>query len=98
MALTPPSLSGDLIYLRPTLFATLNVAVVEVFALEPLFATKTISIEAGPCVAGFHEQVATKGEDPDVDLFLHPEIIVPPALNVTFDATLTSAEIVVADR
>ena len=55
--------------------AKLNVAVVEVFALEPLFATKTISIEAGPCVAGFHEQVATN--DPLVDLFRHPGITLP---------------------
>ena len=35
--------------------------------------------------------MATKGEDAEVDLFLHPAIIVPPALNVTLDATLTSA-------
>jgi hypothetical protein len=63
-----------------------------------LFGFAEAVIEYIPCFDGFQEQVATKGEDPEVDLFLHPEIIVPPALNVTFDATLTSADIVVADR
>ena len=38
-----------------------------------------------------------KGELPVVALFLQPEIITPLALKVTFDATLTSAEIVVVD-
>ena len=37
------------------------------------------------------------GDDPLVALFLQPGIIKPPALKVTFDATLTSAEIVVLD-
>ena len=64
-----------MLYLSPVLFATVNRAVVEVFALDPLFATKTISIETGPCVAGFQEQVATN--DPFVDLFRQPGITLP---------------------
>ena len=52
-----------------------------------------------PRVDGRQEQVATiLGDEPEVNLFLHPEIITFLALNVTLDATLTFAVIVTTVR
>lgn len=48
-----------------------------------------------PLIEGFQEQVAIiLGDEPVVNLFLHPEIITFLALKVTLDATLTFAVIV----
>jgi hypothetical protein len=53
-----------------------------------------VSVTA-PLVDGRQEQVATiLGDEPVVNLFLHPAIITPLALKVTLDATLTFAVIV----
>jgi hypothetical protein len=53
-----------------------------------------VSVTA-PRVDGRHEQVATiLGDEPVVNLFLHPAIITFLALNVTLDATDIFAVIV----
>lgn len=50
-------------------------------------------ITTAPLVEGFHEHVAVMlGEDPEVNLFLHPEIMMFFALNVTRDVTLTPSK------
>ena len=53
-----------------------------------------VSVTA-PRIDGRQVQVATiLGDDPEVNLFLHPGIITFRALNVTLDATVTFAVIV----
>jgi hypothetical protein len=48
-----------------------------------------------PLVEGLQLQVAMiLGDEPEVKIFLHPEIIMPLALNVTLDDVLTFAVIV----
>jgi hypothetical protein len=52
-----------------------------------------------PRVDGRQEQVATiLGDEPEVNLFLHPAIITFFALKVTLDATVTFAVIVTTVR
>jgi hypothetical protein len=53
----------------------------------------------GPLKEGLQEHETVKLEpDPDASLFLHPEIMIFFALNVTLDATLTFAVIVTTLR
>ena len=57
--------------------------------------TAVAVITTAPLVEGFHEHVAVMlGEDPEVILFLQPEIMMFFALKVTRDVTLTFAVIV----
>ena len=84
----------------PLLFptTTLTGAAVELAIPAPV-GTAVAVINTAPLVDGRQEQVAMMlGEDPEVNLFLHPEIIMFLALKVTLDATLTFAVIVITCR
>jgi hypothetical protein len=64
----------------------------------PVGAAVAVSVTA-PRIDGRQEQVATMlGDEPVVNLFLHPAIITFFALNVTLDGTLTFAVIVTTCR
>jgi hypothetical protein len=64
----------------------------------PVGAAVAVSVTA-PLVDGRQVQVATiLGDEPVVNLFLHPGIITFLALKVTLDATLTFAVIVTTVR
>ena len=71
----------------------IGVALVEEIP-APVGVAVAVSVTA-PLVEGRHEHVATiLGDEPVVNLFLHPAIITFLALKVTLDATLTLAVIV----
>jgi hypothetical protein len=83
-------------YLFPDLFPTITdigVALVDEIP-APVGDAVAVSVTA-PRIDGLQLQVAMMlGDEPDVNLFLHPAIITFLALNVTLDATLTFAVIV----
>ena len=86
--------------LLPLLFPTITdigVAVVDEMP-APVGDAVAVSVTA-PRIDGRQEQVATiLGDEPVVNLFLHPAIITFFALKVTLDATLTFAVIVTTCR
>ena len=68
-------------------------------AIEVATGTAVAVSERAPRLAGFHEHVATiLGDDPLVALFLHPGMMTPLTLKVTFEATVTLAVIIIAPR
>ena len=83
------------IYLFPVLLITPTEIGFEVtFKIPSVTGSAVASTVTGPCFDGFQGQVAVKFE-PDglAVLFLHPGIVLPFALKVTLDATLTVADI-----
>jgi hypothetical protein len=67
--------------------------------IDPEVGTAVAVSVTEPLADGRHEHVAEKLEPlPLVTLFLHPAIITFFALKVTFDATVTFAEIVTTCR
>jgi hypothetical protein len=87
-------------YLAPALFVTTTFTGVAVELLIPApVGTAVAVITTAPLVDGRQLQVAIiLGDEPEVNLFLHPLIITFFALKVTFDATLTFAVIVTTCR
>ena len=83
-------------YLAPTLWPTTTLTGVAVAVLIPdPVGTAVAVITTAPRIDGLQLQVAMMlGDEPDVNLFLHPAIITFLALNVTLDATETFAVIV----
>ena len=86
---------GNDYYLAPTRLLTTTRTGVAVALLIPApVGTAVAVITTAPLVDGLQLQVAMMlGDEPVVDLFLHPEIITFFALKVTFDATETFAVI-----
>ena len=86
---------GNDYYLAPTRLPTTTRTGVAVALLIPApVGTAVAVITTAPLVDGLQLQVAMMlGDEPVVDLFLHPEIITFFALKVTFDATETFAVI-----
>jgi hypothetical protein len=83
-------------YLAPLRLPTTTLTGVAVALLIPApVGTAVAEITTAPRIDGFQLQVAMMlGDEPVVNLFLHPEIITFLALKVTFDATETFAVIV----
>jgi hypothetical protein len=83
-------------YLAPLRLPTITLTGDAVELLMPaLVGTAVAVITTAPLIDGRQLQVATIfGDDPLVNLFLHPLIITFLALKVTLDATLTLAVIV----
>ena len=87
-------------YLAPTLLPTTTLTGVAVALVIPaVVGTAVAVITTAPRIDGRQEQVATiLGDDPLVNLFLHPLIITFLALKVTLDATETFAVILTTCR
>ena len=83
-------------YLFPDLFPTITDSGVAVEDEIPAPVGVAVAVSVtNPRIDGRQEQVATiLGDEPEVNLFLHPAIITFLALKVTLDATLTFAVIV----
>ena len=83
-------------YRDPARLATTTLTGVAVALLIPAPVGDAVAVSVtAPLVDGRHEQVATiLGDEPEVNLFLHPAIITFLALKVTLDATETLAVIV----
>jgi hypothetical protein len=89
-----------LLYRAPLRLPTTTLTGVAVALLIPApVGTALAVITTAPRIDGFQLQVAMMlGDEPEVNLFLHPEIMIFLALKVTFDATETFAVITIEDR
>ena len=89
-----------MLYRAPLRLPTTTLTGVAVAVLIPApVGTALAVITTAPRIDGFQLQVAMMlGDEPEVNLFLHPEIMIFLALKVTFDATETFAVITIEDR
>ena len=89
-----------MLYRAPLRLPTTTLTGVAVALLIPApVGTALAVITTAPRIDGFQLQVAMMlGDEPEVNLFLHPEIMIFLALKVTFDATETFAVITIEDR
>jgi hypothetical protein len=87
-------------YLFPDLFPTITDSGVAVEDEIPAPVGVAVAVSVtNPRIDGRQEQVATiLGDEPEVNLFLHPAIITFFALKVTLDASVTFAVMVTTVR